>query len=575
MIFATTLFAICFASSPPIIHGSNQSDIAQARFVGSYSSGLFNASGGEIAAWSPQSKMLYVTNAAQGLAMLDMTDPTKPARLMMLRQFGVNSVAVHGDLVAMCWMPKSRNARGEVRFFNLALEPIAKVRVGHGPDMIAFTPDGTTLLVANEAEPSDDGSEDPAGTVSLIDLTNGPTHATVREATFDSFEAQANELRAAGVHAPMPERTLAQQLEPEYISVTLDGTTAYVSLQECNAVAVLDIATAKITAIIPLGLKNFGAHGVGLDASDKDNRISINEWPISGMYQPDSIAYFRSGDEQYIVTANEGEPRDYPFWSELRRVAKLKNSKDPTKPALDEKHFPLHCEGGDGVTQADLLKAEATGRLEVSESCGDIDHDGDYDQLICFGARSASIWRIVAAKDGAPTQLELTWDSGSEIERTVRDRMPDAFNSDSKTSPSQDSRSDARGPEPEGLAIATIAGRRMIFLGLERTGGVMMWDASDPKKPIFAGYFNRRDPRVDLKLDADDDKIPDRLEDAGDLAPEGLCVIPAESSPTGTTLLAVCNETSGTVSLFEIVVAPSQSVPDGASKMKDQQHRAD
>lgn len=571
MNLATTLLALCFTTSPPIIAGSSPSDIAQARFVGSYSSGLFNASGCEIAAWSPQSKKLYVTNASQGLAMLELTDPTHPSRLKMLRQFGVNSVAVYGDLVAMCWMPQSRDAQGEVRFFNLALEPIAKVKVGYGPDMIVFTPDGKTLLVANEAEPSDDGTADPAGTVSLIDLTNGPTHATVREANFDAFEAQGNELRAAGLHAPMPGRTLVQQLEPEYIALNSDGKTAYVSLQESSAIGVLDIDTAKFTAVIPLGLKNFGAAGVGLDASDKDNRIEIKEWPVFGMYQPDSTAYFRSGDEQYLVTANEGESRDYPFWPEVQRVAKLKNTKDSTKPALDEKSFSIHSETGGGMAQADLLKADALGRLEVSEACGDIDHDGDYDQLICFGARSVSIWRIVVAKDGVPAQLQLAWDSGSEIERTVRDRMPNAFNSDCKESPSQDSRSDARGPEPEGLAIAMVEGRRMIFVGLERTGGVMMWDASDPKKPIFAGYFNRRDARVDLKPDMDDDKVPDHLEDAGDLSPEGLCVIPAESSPTGKTLLAVCNEVSGTVSLFEIVVTPSQFVPVAATKTKDQQ----
>lgn len=558
MTLSYALLAALFTFAPPLIAGTDPADIAQIRFLGAYSSGLFNASGGEIAAWSPQSKHLYVTNATQGLAMLEIANPANPSQLDLVRQFGINSVAVHGDLVAMCWMPKSKGAPGEVRFFDLALKQIATIKVGYGPDMIAFTPDGKTLLVANEAEPSDDGAEDPAGSISVIDLSHGPAKATIQEATFDSFEARAAELRASGVHAPMPKRTLAQQLEPEYIVVGKDGKTAYVTLQEANAVAILDIATAKITAILPLGVKDFGATGVGLDASDKDNRIAISQWPVRGMYQPDSIAYFQENDREYLVTANEGEPFDYPFYTEVQRVSKLKNTKDPSKPALDPARFPLAVDGGDGFAQKDLLKPDGIGRLEVSDACGDTDQDGDYDELVCFGARSASIWRIVPATNSTPMRLELAWDSGSEMERTVRDRMPTVFNADNRKNPSRDERSDVRGPEPEGVAVATISGRRMIFVGLERTGGVMMWDASTPSKPIFAGYFNRRDPAVDLDVDAKGDKIPDTLADVGDLGPEGLLIIPADSSPTKRPIIVVCNEVSGTVSLFDIAIAPAK-----------------
>ncbi len=552
--FPSVFFCAAGICSPPLA-GTVPSDIAQVKFLGEYSTGIFNESACEISAWSPESKRLYVTSSAQGLSMLDISDPAKPSRVSMTRQFGITSVATSGNLVAMCWIPKSKGIQGEVRFFDLEMKQISTIKVGFGPDMLTFTPDGKTLLVANEAEPSDDGAEDPAGSISVIDLSQGAEKATIRNASFDAFESRATELRAAGAHAPMTGRSLVQQLEPEYIAVSTDGKSAYVTLQEANAIAVLDIAAAKFTAILPFGLKDFSKVGVGLDCSDKDDRATLSLWPIRGMYQPDTVAYFQCDGQDFLVTANEGESFEYPFYNETQRVSKLKNSKDKSKPALDPTRFPLSAEGDDGHSQSDLLKSEAIGRLEVSEACGDTDQDGDYDDLVCFGARSASIWRVVPATGGAQARLELTWDSGSEMERIIRDRMPQAFNADNRKNSSQDDRSDTRGPEPECVVVAMISNHRMIFVGLERVGGVMMWDATDPKKPLFAGYFNRRDTSVDLDVDADGDKVPDKLADVGDLGPEGLCVIPADSSPTKRPILVVSNEVSGTLSLFDITVA--------------------
>lgn len=549
------LTAVISLVAPPPIVGTDPSDIVQVECLGAFSSDLFDASGGEIAVFSEKSKRLYITNAAQGIAKVDLSTPSATNRDAFVRQFGVNSVAVHGDVVAACWAPKFEGAQGEVRFFDLDLKPTGSIKVGFQPDMIVFTPDGKTLLAACEAEPSDDGVEDRAGSISIIDLSGGVASAKVREANFDAFEARAQELRNAGVHLPMPGRSLMQQLEPEYIAMSTDGARAYVTLQEANAIAVVDVRNATVTAILPLGLKDFSVSGVGLDASDKDTRATITPWPVHAMYQPDSLAFFTHNGSSYLATANEGEPRDHPFYSEVQRVSKLKNSKDSTAPALDTARFPLAVESGDGYAQKDLLNAKAIGRLEVSEARGDLDGDGDFDQLVCFGGRSVSIWKIIEDSAGCATSLELVWDSGSAIERTVRDRMPKAFNADNRANPSRDARSDVRGPEPEGLTIANIDGRRILFVGLERTGGVMSWEISDPAQPIFAGYFNRRDPAVDLDIDEDGDKMPDQLEAIGDLGVEGVLVIPAQSSPTKRPILVLCNEVSGTVSLFDLRLA--------------------
>ena len=543
---ATFLFVLCLATETPPVAGARSSDPIQLRLVGTCRTGPFYASACEIAAWHPASSRLLVTSAAGGLVPVALgTDlGLSPADAHSVR--GISSVAVHSDLVAICGSGPDASSVGEVMILDPLMKELATIPVGHGPDMLTFTPDGRMLIVANEAEPSEDGSVDHPGTLSIIDLSKGASQPSIRHVTFESFEPQADALRARGLHAPMPGRSLCQQLEPEYIAVSPDGRWAFVSMQEANAIAIVDITNARCIALEPLGLKDFGAAGVGLDPSDKDGGPAIARWPIHGLYQPDTLACFMHGTELYVASANEGEPREHPFWSEVRRVSELTHRDGGTTPALDPTAFPADIPDGAGPEQSlrtpeRLVAADGAGRLQVSRAAGDVDGDGDYDRLIAFGGRSASLWRVRCDDAGAPQGLELAWDSGSAIERTILDRMPKAFNANHDKGNSADARSDVRGPEPEGLAVADIGGRRILFVGLERPGGVIAWDISDPRAPALATYANRRDPQVDA---------PDA---AGDLGPEGLLVIPAATSPTGKPLLVVCSEVSGTLTVLEIL----------------------
>lgn len=543
---AALLLSALPAEGAPPLAGVRASDPIQMRVVGTCRTGPFDASACEIAAWHPASSRLLVTSAAAGLVPVQVGTDLRlsPSDARAMR--GISSVAVHGDMVAICGSGADASSVGEVIILDPLMKELASIPVGHGPDMLTFTPDGRTLIVANEAEPSEDGSIDHPGTLSIIDLSNGVAQPSVRHVTFESFEPQADALRARGLHAPMPGRSLVQQLEPEYIAVSPDGRWAFVSMQEANAIAIVDIAKARCIALEPLGMKDFGADGVGLDPSDKDGGPAIARWPIHGLYQPDTLACFVHGKELFVASANEGEPRDHSFWSEVRRLSELAHRDGGSMPVLDAQAFPATAPDGAGPelqlrTPARLRAADGAGRLQVSRVAGDVDGDGDSDRLITFGGRSASLWRVRCDDAGTPLGLELAWDSGSAIERTILERMPKAFNADHDKGDSADARSDVRGPEPEGLAVADIGGRRILFVGLERPGGVIAWDITDPRAPTLATYANRRDPQADA---------PDA---AGDLGPEGLLVIPAATSPTGRPLLVVCNEVSGTLTVLEIL----------------------
>jgi hypothetical protein len=324
-------------------------------------------------------------------------------------------------------------------------------------------------------------------------------------------------------------------LEPEYI--TTDGETAWVTLQENNAIAVIDISTGLVRRVFALGFKDHSRAANRLDVSDADGAIRIRRWPVFGMYQPDAIANFRSGERQYLITVNEGDARDYDAFSEEGRVADL---------PLDPVAFP---------TAAELQQDENLGRLTVTTTLGDTDSDGDFDQLYVPGGRSFSIWN---AKNGA-----LVFDSGADLEQLLANLLPREFNANHEENDSLDNRSDNKGPEPEGVTLGRVRGKLYAFIGMERIGGILVVDLSDPRNSEYVDYLNNRRfrgaagepvPTCAMFNPPASDDIEDCVKPnaaAGDLGPEGLKFVPARDAPRGQPLLIVGNEVSGTTTVFE------------------------
>ena len=354
--------------------------------VGTYASGSFNQGGAEIGAYDPKSKRLFVVNGASGsIDVLDINNPAAPTLLFAidLSAFGrgANSVAVNKGEVAVAVEATVKTDNGRVVFFNVDGQFLSQVKVGALPDMITYTPDGKTVLVANEGEPSGygPGHRDPEGSVSLIDVKRGArsvSQGNVATARFTGFTSAALDpsIRIFG-----PGATVAQDLEPEYIAVSHDSKLAWVTLQENNAMAILDIRNARFIQLVGLGFKDHSLPGQGIDASDRDGSgngpaVNIANWPVFGMYQPDAIASYRFQGQTFLVTANEGDARDWPGLSEEARISSLN---------LDPTTFP---------NAAQLKSNSRLGRLGVTISSGNSDGDADFDQLLAFGARSFSIW---------------------------------------------------------------------------------------------------------------------------------------------------------------------------------------
>lgn len=524
----------------------------RANLAGRYASGVFAEGAAEIVGFHPASKRAFVVNAFAGtIDVLNLADVASPALASTIdvaadvaidqgipaADLGAaNSVAVRGDLIAVAIEADVKQDNGYVAFYNAStLAFINSVEVGALPDMVTFTPDGKYVLTANEGEPNDAYTVDPEGSVSVINISAGATAPTVATATFTDFNSggpRHAEL-PADVRIYGPGATVAMDLEPEYITVSADSTTAWVTLQEANAIARIDIAGASIAAIAALGFKDHMIPGYGLDATDRDidddtpfggagddPAIRILNWPVLGMYQPDTIANYSFNGRTYLVMANEGDTRDYAGFSEEARVSSL-----TLDPILDQ-----------WKDLAGNNLKDAIGRLTVTRTLGDTDIDGDYDALYVPGARSFSI---------RDAEGRLVWDSGDDFEVITALREPLHFNA-SNDNNDFDNRSDNKGPEPEALALGEINGRTFAFIGLERIGGIMIYDITNPESPRFVQYVLDRDFTVDVDS-----------ADAGDLGPEGMQFVPASQSPNGKPMLLVGNEVSGTTAIYSIdVITP-------------------
>ncbi|HET6520455.1 MAG TPA: choice-of-anchor I family protein [Geminicoccaceae bacterium] len=508
--------------------------------IGRYKTGIFGASAAEISAYDAGSRRLFtIDSGGDKLMVLDVSDPTNPAPVPFspidLSPYGAspNSVAAHGGLIAVAMDADPSTDPGSVVFFDRDGKFLKQIEVGAGPDMLTFTPLGSRVLVANSGPPSDDYMVDPKGSVSIIDLTAGVRAATVATADFTAFNGQEEKLRASGVRIFGPNASVAEDLEPEYIDIAPLSPIAFVTMQENNAVARVNILTAKVEKIIGLGLKDHSAPGNGLDPSDRDGGININPWPVFGMYEPDGIAVYRTGWplQTYFVTANEGDARDFPpAFSEEIRVGDL------AADQFDPKVFP---------DAARLRDPANLGRLRISRVEGITEtKDGRpiYGALHAYGARSFSIWTA----DG--TQV---FDSGDQFEQITADLLGvEGFNSNHEEGPSFDNRSDDKGPEPSNVTIGHVGLEPFAFITLERVGGIIVYDISDPTSPAFCDYVNNRNFDVPYSL------VRPPGEDPGDLGPEGVLFIPWWQSPTLKPLLVVSNEVSDTVTIYRVTHEP-------------------
>ncbi|SFT74333.1 hypothetical protein SAMN04489724_1968 [Algoriphagus locisalis] len=454
------------------------------------------AAAAEITAFDPETNQLFVVNNSEDskVDVVDFSDPLSPviSSSIDVTQFGggVNSVAVKDGMLAMAVEADTKTNNGTVIVYNTGdlTTPIAQVTVGALPDMVTFSPNARYIVTANEGEPNDEYTIDPVGSISVIDVNSNFSVVTLG---FESFESQKATLMSNGFRVFGPGATLAQDVEPEYVAIDENSEFAWVTLQENNGMAKVNLSTKTITDVFPFGLKDNSIAGNELDASDRDDEVSLKSWPLLSYFLPDALASYAVNGANYLITVNEGDTRDYDGYAEEERVKDLE---------LDPVAFP---------DAEELQKDENLGRYTVTTSAGDENNDGIFEELYGIGARSFTVW------DGNSGAMVMDYNS---LEKDFLAVAPNLYD---------DGRGDNKGVEPEGVTIGMINEKTLVFVGLERVDAVMVYELTGTSSFTFVQVLETGD------------------------APEGVLFISADESPNGKPLLVVSSEDDGFLRVYQ------------------------
>jgi hypothetical protein len=498
----------------------------------------------EIVTYHAGSKRIFATNGVKNsIDIFDISDVANPKKVssVSLAPYGndVTSVAAGKDVVVAAVLvtetfsatgvPTTPN--GKIVVFDTNGKVLSSADIlGVLPDAVTFAPNGTTALVAieaslvcakdNPATPEKEETDytkasDPVGGVSVVDLSN-PATPVVKFAGFDQFNVAA--MKAKGIAVSSVVNNVSKDFEPEFVTA-VDNKTAYVTIQEANAIGKLNIETATFEDVTRAFESNLSY--VARDTSDRDSGAGPRSYRnVVGASQPDAIAGFKYGAGNYFITANEGDAREYTCLNDDLRAASLK---------VDTRRFP---------NWSTLSGSAELGRAKVNPTMGDKDGDGDIDTIHLRGSYSMTMYR-----NGMPI-----WDSGELLDQ-IQIKAFGVANINGSHSYSKDKstmnyvgqdRSDDKGAEPEGVALGMVGDRRIAILGLERMTALAIFDITQPRMPVFQEWLQM---------------LPTTATPAKDVkhwSPEGIVFVPADKSPSGKALVITSYELSGSISIHQI-----------------------
>jgi len=517
--------------------------------------------GAEIVAWIPNARVAAVCGGDNTVRFVKYDANFKNPEVVLEQEFDgdIQSVAAYGNQFAVAESP-SKTEKGSVGVYKFNsntnnLERRFTATVGYLPDSVAWSPDGKTIVVANEGEPNDyygtSDEIDPKGSISIIRL--GDDKKSLKEVTtlgFGGFTAQQLKdagVRLSGENADSP----AKDIEPEFVKVTSDSKRAVVTLQENNAMVVVNLETGTLETPMGLGSKDWA--GLSVDTSDKDGGYLPGNRDFKSLYMPDGMDVFTaSNGTSYAVMANEGDGRVRPddvnfeanaggtFTLSRHRVKKGHKALAQIEDPMTGKNIYVHkglrgkdstafeAEVGDeffitrkygAVADDDFYSDEKrAGKLEGPQGNSIVSGDGEgrlktvvdqntADSITGFGGRSFTIRDL----DG-----NIAWDSGDDLDRIAAEY--DVYD---------DGRSDDKGVEPEHVEIATLGDRSFAFISLERGTSTLIpvYEITNVDAPEHVYTFHA----------------------ANSVAPEATEFV--KTSANGGTLL-VSSEKSGTLDAF-------------------------
>lgn len=608
----------------------------------------------EKTAWDEGEKYLYTVSEAGYVNVVDYSSPSSPS---VVSAFAINLKGKKLTDIAVCASARmlfvahgadDTVSNGRVRFYATARREgavapafLKEVVTGPLPDMIAPNGDCTMLAVANEGEgkySSATGLTDPPGSVSIVkDLTAAsPTVVSVSLASLGSDE----ELIAKGVHLPLSKKameywddhsaiaadlnfstargsyTSAMSLEPEYLGWSASGSKVFVGLQENSAIVTVDVPAAADWASKPpsasridaLGLKDWSESGstAGVDLI-ADGNCTLKKFPgYKTLRQPDSIAVVSVDGIDYILSANEGDDKEYGDFEEKMKAKDVIASDGTVKLAkMTVDSAALSNYKAQNDLGADSKRRVTIGSASIDYSTPSAPKITD---MVGFGGRGISIWKP------ADAGLTLVWDSGSQMEveqcsaypwahngvqdeefalvngvlynassaglqSTIREMNDPAVDGCADRGDGQagacplgktiDSRSPKDGAAPEAIVAGVACGRLLAVTATEKQGTAFVYDISEIASPKLL-YVRHLSPASEKKSPG----IAYTARELGEIDPEGMVFLEAAASPSGKPAVLFGGAWSGTVSMWEFecpatttvktTAAPTSHAPRGS-----------
>ncbi len=505
--------------------------------IARYDSGMTNADGGvmEIVDYNYKTGWAYSVNGQTGELVaipLKTLEQKESVDLLDGNDIDVKSLVedesfIYGDMTSVAVSPdctmiavaiqaEKYNANGRVAVFKCnddgTLKFIQTIETGVQPDMVTFTPDGSKILTANEGEPREGyTSEDPKGTITIIDVGT-KTPINIDFTSYDTAEERQSLVDKGIIIKKNTNPSV--DFEPEYIVCT--NNKAYVTIQESNAVAVIDINTNKVTGIHSLGFEDYSKVSVDIDKKDEKYVPKTYE-SLRGIRMADAISVYTVNGIDYIITANEGDGREWGDYINEKEVNFKDGETSPTGKITAE-------------------NSGLTGKVVFfnTEDYDGLNSENDY----IFGGRSVTMFKV------EDDSIEEVFTSGDDFENITAKYLPEYFNC-SNDDITIDDRSGKKGPEAETVTTGKVGDKQYAFVTLERIGGVMIYDITDPANVKYVNYINSRDFSTDVSIDD---------------SPEGLKFVEASKSPTDKALLLTACEVGGTVAVYELEKGKTEEI---------------
>ncbi|EOD22463.1 hypothetical protein EMIHUDRAFT_444279 [Emiliania huxleyi CCMP1516] len=422
----------------------------------------FGMGAAEKSAYDPMNKIAYAVSEQAVLSVVDYADPKNPQILFGIDLTdtvaagtgSITDVTVCGGLVAIGATAKVKTEPGVVTIYSSAnaTTPATmkqKYVVGPLPDMVAWNHDCTKIAVANEGEGvyTDDGLVDPVGSVSIIEgFDVGGMDGEVKTVDFAAVAETDEALKAKGVHLPLELKAQefydvhsahfsgllnftasraayspATQLEPEYLTWSSDGTKVYANCQENSAIVTIDVETHTATRLDALPLKDWSEDGTteGIDTV-KDGKCVLEHKPgFKSMRHPDAIATLTVDGIDYIVTANEGDDKEYGDYESKQKFKDVIDTNETFTNEFQEFSFFAPDVGSDAYANFGDTK------MSITIGSSGVDYSDPtkpvFKGAVGFGGRGLSIWKA--------SDMSLVWDSGSMLEKNQCLHYPWSHNS--------------------------------------------------------------------------------------------------------------------------------------------------